>query len=107
MRSAQQRPVVARPVQPPEATTTARVNESMADRSLPDIRNRLVNFKVCDVYLPDPRDILTALHGNDILQGRVLDLSDSGDRQRAFAVVEVEGIDRHVFIAMERILGVL
>ena len=73
----------------------------------PNIRNRLVNFKICDVYIPDPREILVELYANDILQGRVLDLTDSGTDKRAFAVVEVEGIGRHVIVPMERILGVL
>jgi hypothetical protein len=75
--------------------------------AMPDIRNRLVNFKVSDVYLPDPREILMELYGNVILQGRVLDLTDSGAIRRAFAVVEVEGVSRQFIVPMERILGVL
>jgi hypothetical protein len=47
------------------------------------------------------------LYGNDILQGKVLDLSDSGTAKQAFAVVEVEGVSHHVVVPMERILGVL
>ena len=74
---------------------------------MPDIRNRLVNFKVCDVYLPDPREILVELYGNVILQGRVLDLTDSGALRKAYAVVEVEGMGRQLIVPMERILGVL
>ena len=72
-----------------------------------DIRNRLVNFKMRDVYMPEPRDISLALHAQDILQGRVLDLTDSGATKRAFAVVEIEGYDGHVIVPMEHILGVL
>ena len=74
---------------------------------MPDIRNRLVNFKVCDVYLPDPREILVELYGNVILQGKVLDLTDSGVIRKAYAVVEVEGVSRQLIVPMERILGVL
>jgi hypothetical protein len=79
----------------------------MQDRSAPDIRNRLVSFKVRDVYIPDPREILVELYANDILQGRVLDLTDSGTTKEAFVVVEVEGVGRHVIVPIERILSVL
>jgi hypothetical protein len=83
------------------------VTSSMGDRSVPDIRNRLVSFKVCDVYIPEPREILEELYANDILQGRVLDITDSGATKQAFAVVEVEGVGRHVIVPMQRILSVL
>ena len=83
------------------------VTSSMPEQSVPDIRNRLVNFRIRDVYIPDPREILVALYANDILQGKVLDLTDSGTAKRAYAVVEVDGVDRHVIVPMERILGVL
>ena len=72
-----------------------------------DIKNRLVNFKMCDVYMPEPRDFSLALHSQDILQGRVLDLSDSGSTKHAFAVVQIEGFAGHVVVPMEHIIGVL
>jgi hypothetical protein len=75
--------------------------------SVPDIRDRLVNFKVRDVYVPTPQEILDELYGNDILQGKVLDLTDSGATKQAFAVVRVEGVSRDVIVPMESILGVL
>ena len=83
------------------------VRSSTPDPSAPDIRNLLVNFKIRDVYIPDPREILVELYANDILQGRVLDLTDSGTDKEAFAVVEVEGVSRYVIVPMERILSVL
>ncbi len=89
------------------ATREGMVTTSTPEQSVPDIRNRLVNFKVRDVYIPDAREILVELYGNDILQGRVLDLTDSGTAKQAFAVVEVEGVSHHVIVPMERILGVL
>ena len=72
-----------------------------------DIKNRLVNFKMRDVYMPDPRDVSLELHAHDILQGRVLDLTDSGVTRRAFVVVEIEGMAAHVIVPMERIIGVV
>ena len=72
-----------------------------------DLRNRWVHFRICDVYIPDPKEVLVTLHGNDLLQGKVIDLSDSGTQELAYAVIEVEGIDQPVIVPVERILGAL
>jgi hypothetical protein len=80
---------------PPALSTTA----------FPDVRNRWVNFRISDVYIPDPGQILTELHGKDLLQGKIIDVSDSGTQQEAFAVVEVEGLKQPVVVPMNRIRG--
>ena len=72
-----------------------------------ELRDRWVHFKIRDVYIPDPEKLLVELYGDDLLQGKVVDLSDSGSRQGAFAVVEVEGVEQPVVVPVERILGVL
>lgn len=71
------------------------------------MRNRWVHFRIRDVYYPEAMQVLDQLHGNDLLQGRVVDMSDSGDRDGTFAVVEVEGIEHPVVVSMKNILGVL
>lgn len=76
-------------------------------KGLAELRNRWAHFKVQDVYLPEPQAVMTELYGNDILQGRVVDITDSGAQGRAFVVVEVEGIKHPVVVPMERVLGVL
>jgi hypothetical protein len=76
-------------------------------RSQADLRDRLVHFRVGDVYMPDPQAVLCELYGDDLLQGRVLDYSDSGARREAFAVVSVEGVKQPVIVPVDRILGVL
>ncbi len=72
-----------------------------------DLRNRWVHFKIRDVYLPEPEKLSLRLHGDDLLQGKIVDLSDSGVQEAAYAVVEVEGIDQPVIVAVDRILGAL
>jgi len=72
-----------------------------------DLKDRWVHFMIRDVFVPDPRAVLVELYGNDLLQGRVLDVSDSGARQEAFAVVRVDGLEQPVIVPIERILGVL
>jgi hypothetical protein len=69
------------------------------------VSNRWVNFKIKHVYVPDPAQILMELHGDDLLQGKIIDSSDSGFQQEAFAVVEVEGLARPVVVPMNRIRG--
>ena len=69
------------------------------------MRNRWVNFKIKDVYVPDPAQILLELHGDDLLQGKIIDVSDSGFQKNAFAVVEVEGLAQPLVVPMDRIKG--
>jgi hypothetical protein len=48
-----------------------------------------VRFLARDVFLPNFAGALSALPGDTELEGTVLDFSDSGDKARYFAVVEV------------------
>jgi hypothetical protein len=68
------------------------------------LKNQWVSFRILDVYIPDPAKILIDLHGGDILQGKVIDLSDNGTEKEAFLVVEVEGIEQPVILPASRIL---
>jgi hypothetical protein len=70
-----------------------------------DLRDQRVQFKIRDVYYPDPAQVLLDLHGNDLLTGKVVDLSDSCMQKDAFAVVEVERIEELLIVLVERILG--
>jgi hypothetical protein len=72
-----------------------------------DLKNRWVDFRIRDVYLPDPRSILTDLFGDHLLQGRVLDVSDSGERDGQYVVVEVEGLKEPLIVPVKCILGTL
>ena len=72
-----------------------------------DLRDQRVQFKIRDVYHPDPAQVLFDLHGNDLLTGKVVDLSDSGMQKDVFVVVEVEGIEELLIVLVERILGPL
>ena len=78
---------------------------ALSTTAFPNVRNRWVNFRISDVYVPDPYQILKELHGRDLLQGKVIDVSDSGTQQEAFAVVEVEGLAQPVVVPMNRIRG--
>jgi hypothetical protein len=71
------------------------------------LKEQWVNFKVRDVYLPDPQQVLTELHGDDVLQGRVVALSDNELQDGSYAVIEVQGMREPVVVPTKRILGVL
>ena len=62
-----------------------------------------VQFRIDDAYVPEPAQILMELHGKDLLQGKLIDVSDSGTQGDAFAVVEVEGLSQPVVVAMKNI----
>ena len=70
-----------------------------------DLRDQRVQFKIRDVYHPDPTQVLLDLHGDDLLTGKVVALSDSGMQKEAFVVVEVEGIEELIIVPVERILS--
>ena len=72
-----------------------------------ELRDRWVHFRICDVYHPDPAQVLSDLHAKDVLLGKVIDLSDSGLQREAFVVVEVEGMEEPVIVPVERILETL
>jgi len=65
-----------------------------------DLRNQQVRFRISDIYLPDPLVILNQLHGEDVLEGRVLDVSDSGTKSEQFAVIEVQGLDQIIIVPL-------
>jgi hypothetical protein len=71
-----------------------------------DLRDQRVQFKICDVYHPDPTQVLLDLHGDDLLVGKVVDVSDSGVQQDAFVVVEVEGSRELMIVPIVRILRI-
>lgn len=66
-----------------------------------DLHGFWVHFRINDVYLPEPAALLAELYGGDLLQGRVIAVSDTGEPGGLFAVVEVDGIDRPLIVAAE------
>jgi hypothetical protein len=71
-----------------------------------DLKNHTVDFRICDIFYPKWEQILFQLHGSDVLQGRVVDLSETGNVDGSFLEVEVEGLSVRLIIPLERILGV-
>jgi hypothetical protein len=48
-----------------------------------------VRFRVADVFLPSPEGLLPAPSIDELVEGTIVDFSDSGQKARAFALVDV------------------
>ena len=71
-----------------------------------DLKNRIVDFKICDIFYPDYQQVLFGLHGNDVLRGRVIDLSEGAGLEGSFAEIEVAELEQRVVLPIDRILGI-
>ena len=71
-----------------------------------DLKNHTVNFRICDIFYPDCQQVLFSIHGNDLLRGRVIDLSASGEPDVAFAEIEVSELEQRVIVPIDRILSI-
>jgi hypothetical protein len=68
------------------------------------LKGDYVQFHVRDVHLPEPTALLDELYGSEVLEGKVVDLSDSGEAGGAFLVIEVSGLRQPCIVAIDRIL---
>jgi hypothetical protein len=64
-------------------------NRERAGRGCRTQEGDRVQFRVSDVFLPGPEELLTAPPTQSELEGTVVDFSDSGATPRFFALVEV------------------
>ena len=69
-----------------------------------NLKNLHVRFHICDAYVPSPSQILSELHGQDMLQGRIICLCDHGIERDTYALVEVESIGQQVVVPVAKIL---
>ncbi len=74
----------------------------MAQAPNADLFQQQVQFLVCDIFHPEPQTVVNELYGHSILQGRVSEITESGDGTR-FAVVKVTGLAQVLLIAVDRI----
>jgi hypothetical protein len=72
-----------------------------------NLKDEWVNFRVRDVYMPEPEQVLQELHGNDILQGRVVAVSDNELHDGCFAVIEVQGAREPLIVPLKGIVSIL
>jgi hypothetical protein len=63
-----------------------------------NLRHQIVNFRLQDIFFPDPAEVVLELHGGQQIEGEVIDLSDSGAQKEAFAVIRVERMSQPVLV---------
>jgi hypothetical protein len=77
----------------------------VATEHLRFLMNQLVRFKVSDVAIPAPQEVVSALYGGDIVLGRVVDVTESGTERQAFIVVKVEAMKDVLILPVEKVIG--
>jgi hypothetical protein len=72
-----------------------------------NLKDKLVNFRIRDVWYPDPRDLMNSIYGQNLLQGTVCDLTESSEDHSTYLVVKVEGFPEPVVVPESAITEVL
>ena len=80
-------------------TTTTMISRSHTM----DIQGVWVHFAIRDIAFPTPDVVLRALHADEVVTGRVVDVSDSGATPNAFVVVEITGLEQPVVVPVRDI----
>jgi len=72
-----------------------------------DFKNRLVNFRIIDVYHPEPQELLMRFFGKTVLQGEVREVTGQPGGSDTYLLVHVRDLPEPVIVPMHSILGVL
>ncbi len=70
-----------------------------------ELKGRHVRFRLRDLHLPDPATVLDQLHGDEVLEGSVIDTTADVSTGGVYVVIAVDGLPQPVILAAERILG--
>jgi len=69
-----------------------------------DLIERQVHFRVRDVQFPEVGELLWDLYANDVLEGKVIDVTTSAADGQPFAVVQLDGDRPLVVVAIDHLL---
>jgi len=81
--------------------------EIVASEQFSFLMNRFVRFKVSDVTIPAPQEVVTELYGEDIVLGKVVDITESGTQAQTFIVVKVESMKDFLILPAEKVIGMI
>jgi len=68
-----------------------------------EMKGRWVEFAIKDIYYPTPEVVLAALHGDDLMAGQIVDVSDGGCNGTRYAVVRVETLEQPLVVPVGRL----
>jgi hypothetical protein len=80
--------------------------ECNSQGSTVDLKNRLVSFRIVDVYHPDPAELLRSVYGQSILQGQVTDSTEDAGPD-GYLVVQFKDFPEPLIVPMRAVIGVL
>jgi hypothetical protein len=80
--------------------------KTVATEQFTFLLNRFVRFKVSDVTIPGPQEVVNELYGGDIVQGKVVDITVGGAMEQAFIIVKVEGMNALLILPAEKVIGI-
>ena len=63
-----------------------------------------MQFRLADIYLPDPVAVVYELHCSDMLRGKVIEMSDIGELKDAFVVVAVNEFPHRMIVPVNRVV---
>jgi len=66
-----------------------------------NLRGQSVEFTVRDIAYPEPGAVLMRLHGDDVLNGKVIDVSQGPTETHV--VVQVKGLEQPVVVPIDRV----
>jgi hypothetical protein len=68
------------------------------------LNGQVVEFSLRDVHFPDRTSILHELHDDDVLTGKVVELSRDARREGdVFVGVQVEGLKQRCYVPADRV----
>ena len=70
-----------------------------------DWRNKRVHFRIRDVYIPEAEKLVMKLHGDDLLQGTVVDVTRGEGSDACYAMIKVPGLDEKLIVRLDELLG--
>jgi hypothetical protein len=67
------------------------------------LQGRVVRFSIRDIRFPTVDDVLKALYVENIVEGKVVDVSDGGTDENRFVVVRLEKLEQPVVVPVAKI----
>lgn len=68
---------------------------------------RTVDFDVLDAFNPTPAEVLMQRYANQIMQGRVVDVTTDAKHSEQYAVLRVGGVQDFVIVPCRKLRGTL
>lgn len=62
-----------------------------------------VQFRISDIYLPEPVEVLLMLYGAELINGQIRGVAERSDPDGMFVLVEAAGISQLLILPIDKI----